>query len=81
MADKIKFVDISYLLMQHNILEMKRSRGVFAPRFLNGICISSENYTPDAVEMLSYVELTRFQCQIIRDNIVEIIRFADTGKM
>ena len=83
MTDKIKFIDISYLLMQHDILEAKRSKGVFAPRYLNGVHISecSESHTPEAFDMISYVELTRFQCQIIRDNIVEIIRFADTGKM
>lgn len=83
MVDKIKFVDIAYLEQQHNMLEAKRIRGVFAPRYMDNEFVSfeSESHTPDAFDILPYVELTRFQCQIIRDNIVEVIRFADTGRM
>jgi len=79
MTDKIKFVDISYLEKASNQLESKRQRGIFTPRYVE--CHIGEDFNPDIIDVLPYVELTRFQCQIIRDNIVEVIRFADTGRI
>lgn len=71
MSDKIKFIDISHLD------RMCRQRAVFARR--NEPC-SFSNDDSLTFETLSYLELTKLQCEIIRDNIVEIIRFADTGR-
>lgn len=52
------------------------------------ICITSKgefsNSIPEkeavTMDILPYLELTRFQCQIIADNLVSIVRFADSGK-
>lgn len=78
MSDKIKFVDISYLERAYGYLEAKRRRAAFCPHFISANFGEEDcNITMD---VFPYVELTQFQCQIIRDNIAEVIRFADTGR-
>lgn len=79
MTDKIKFIDVKYLTDRYRSFEERHKRSIFCPRFLdNHVCSEKVDIKP--MDILPYLELTRFQCQIIRDNIVEIIRFADTGE-
>ena len=74
--DVLKFIDISYLAP---FRESRRRRAVFAIRNIE--CEVIEEHDSITVTELPYLELTQFQCQIIRDNIVDIVRFADGHKM
>lgn len=74
--DVIKFIDITYLAPYR---ESRKRRAAFAIKDI--IADAVPEHASMTVEALPYIELTQFQCQIIRDNLVDIIRFADGRKM
>ncbi len=77
MSDKIIFVDITSLKKAKD----KYAEAVFVGKD-NFFCkFVKETETQMVCDPIEYLQLTRLQCQIIRDNLVEIIRFADTGRV
>ena len=77
MNDKIIFVDVAGLKKAPG----SQAEAVFVGKD-NFFCkFVKETDVEIVCNTLEYLQLTRLQCQIVRDNIVEIIRFADTGRV
>ena len=74
MSDKLIFLDTRNLRM----VPGKNSKAVFigGDGLLSKIQGASEEILYSDT---SYLELTRLQCQIIIDNLPEVVRFADSG--
>jgi hypothetical protein len=74
MSDKILFIDVSNLKKTLD----SPAKAVFVGKDSFFCKLEKEMDAHMVCNALAYLELTQLQCQIIRDNIVEIIRFADT---
>lgn len=75
LVDKIIFIDIDSVKKTKQL----NAKAVFIRN--DELCYKVTDENTISYDALNYLELTRLQCQIVRDNIVEVIRFADTGKL
>lgn len=75
MSDKLIFLDTRNLKQIPN----KNTKAVFIGKD-NFLCrIQNESDAVLYSDVVNYLELTRLQCQIIIDNLPEVVRFADSG--
>lgn len=79
MVNKLIFVDKKYLAKTMEEYIANTRRACFVPR--NMPCSIFTENEPITMDYMPILELTREQCQIVRDNIVEVVRFADTGRL
>ena len=77
MSDKILFIDVSSLKK----VSESQAEAVFIGENHFFCKFTKEAEAKVVSDTLEYLSLSKLQCQIIRDNIVEIIRFADTGRL
>lgn len=74
MSDKLIFLDTRNLRM----VPGKNSKAVFIGR--DGLLSKIQGASEEILYSdTPYLELTRLQCQIIIDNLAEVVRFADSG--
>ena len=77
MSDKIIFVGVTGLRKASR----SQDEAVFVGKANFCYGFMKETEAGIVCNTLEYLQLTKLQCQIVRDNIVEIIRFADTSEV